>query len=196
MGRYDLRATSYRVRCCRLPRDTPRPSICKSLRGVPQISLAQKAQNAMPHDQGALIWRGIRKMRPTKDLIPHGSRDKNETPGSESKGGRHKFHLGAARSEPCFGGLGFCAGGLGSQIIPSGVPKSAPRAELAAFSDRTKAQQQRESLGSIAYRLIRARRAATLGCVVIDIGCSSFGRSLHLHTASELGSKLCSTIPN
>jgi hypothetical protein len=38
--------------------------ICKSLRTVPQISLAQKAQNAMPHDQGALMHCGNKYREP------------------------------------------------------------------------------------------------------------------------------------
>jgi hypothetical protein len=37
---------------------------------------------------------------------------------------------------------------LGSQIFPFGIPNSAPCAELAACSDRTKAQQRRERPGA------------------------------------------------
>jgi hypothetical protein len=57
---------------------------------------------------------------------------------------------------PVLGGK-FSEAAWGPQKKTSGVPKPAPRAELAACSDRTKAQQQRESLGSIAYESGRAR---------------------------------------
>jgi hypothetical protein len=44
------------------PRDPP--PMCKSLRGVPHSSPVQKAQNAMPHDQGALMaWHKKEKAR-------------------------------------------------------------------------------------------------------------------------------------
>jgi hypothetical protein len=43
----------------------------------------------MPHTTRVLEWRRIRKGRP-KNLMDRGT---NETPGSESKGGRHELHL-------------------------------------------------------------------------------------------------------
>jgi hypothetical protein len=62
----------------------------------------------------------------------------------------------AARFRACFASPGFCCLPvicLGSQKFPFGVPKLAPRADLGACSDRTKAPQQQERLRSIAYKL-------------------------------------------
>jgi hypothetical protein len=60
----------------------------------------------------------------------------------------------AARSKACFGGPpGFCCLlviCLGAQKF---APKLAPRADLGACSDRTKAPQQQERPRSIAYKL-------------------------------------------
>jgi hypothetical protein len=46
---------SYRVQWYRSPREAPLRYTRVRTRGVPQRSLVQKAQNAIPHDQGALM---------------------------------------------------------------------------------------------------------------------------------------------
>jgi hypothetical protein len=58
-----------------IPPRGPSP-ICRSLRGVPHSSRpVQKAQNAMPHDQGALMaWD-----KKEEAQGPHGSRDKRNS---------------------------------------------------------------------------------------------------------------------
>ena len=59
----------------------------------------------------------------------------------------------ASGSSPSFGGPSFVdillGGGLGSQNFPSGAPDPAPRAELAACSDRTKSGEQRGRLALV-----------------------------------------------
>ena len=57
--------------------------------------------------------------------------------------------LGPVLEPFCFGACRLSV--LGPQNFPFGPPKLAPRAELAACSDRTKAQQRREKPGCVAY---------------------------------------------
>jgi hypothetical protein len=93
---------------------------------------------------------------------------------------------------PCFVDM-LLGGGLGVQNFPSGAPEPAPaRAELEARFDRTKGKEQRGRPGCVAYRLGRER--LLLQAASWSMGCSNFDR--FLHTASKLGSKLCSTISN
>jgi hypothetical protein len=67
---------------------------------------------------------------------------------------------------PCFGVI-LLGGGLGAQNFPSGAPEPAPRAELEACFDRTKSKEQRGRPGWLCCLSIRARKAATPGCVVV-----------------------------
>jgi hypothetical protein len=83
---------------------------------------------------------------------------------------------------------------LGSPKKTFGVPiiyqQSAPRAELAEYFDRTKAQQQREGLRLAAHELGRAGLLLSSHCSGLwamswSLGCNNFGRSLHTARAGS-----------
>ena len=76
------------MRCYRYPREAPHR--CKRVFVQHHISAPYKKPRMRCLTTRVLSWRRVRKIR-AKKLMDRGT---NETPGSESKGGRHKLHLG------------------------------------------------------------------------------------------------------